>query len=331
MAIKELAGRIEKRFGKDAIAGIQRDIDFVHSGSIALDEALGGGYAVGRIIEIYGGESSGKTTAALHAVAEIQKTGKAVGYVDVEHAIDLFYVRDVGVDLSEEKWIMSQPDNAEEAMEIVREMCSEEAIGAVVLDSVAGLVPKATLQGEAGDAKVALVARLMSSQLNILKNICNKNKCLLICINQIRDKVGGGFGSFGGATSTTTGGRALKFYASQRLEMARIGSDKEGEEIVSNKTRVTVKKNKVAPPFRKCEISLRFGVGFDKIQEVVELAVEKEICRKKGSFYYLGDDYRLGQGIAQVRETLQEDPELYKEIYNLVKEKADEDRKNNRL
>lgn len=316
MSLKDLTARIEKRFGKESVSGTNVEVQFVHSGSYLLDEALGGGYAVGRIIEAYGNASSGKTTSAIHIAAEIQKIGKTVGYVDVEQAMDLKYVKSLGVDLSSEKWIMSQPNNAEEAMEIVREMCSEKGMGLVVLDSVAGLTPTAVLQGEAGDAKVALVARLMSSQLNILKNICKQNDCILLCINQIRDKVGGGFG-FGGATSTTPGGQALKFYASQRLEFARIGSEKEGEVSVANKTKITVRKNKVAPPFRTCQILIRFGKGFDSIQEIVDYAIEQGICEKKGAHFYY-EDFKLGHGMAQVRDLLIKDVELFKEIKTSV-------------
>lgn len=314
MSVKDLVQRIEKRFGKEAIASDtnSQQVEFVHSGSILLDEVLGGGWAKGRIAEVFGQESSGKTTIAIHLAAEVQKLGLAVGYVDVEQAMDPDYVKALGVDMSEDKWILSQPDTAEQAMEIVREMCEEKEIGLVVLDSVAGLTPTATLQGEAGEAKVALVARLMSAQLNILKNICKKNGTILMCINQIRDKVGGMAG-FGGATTQTTGGRALKFYTTQRVEVARIGSEKEGDEQVANKTRCTVKKNKVAVPFKKCDITIRFGVGIDKIQEILNLAVECEICMKKGAWFYFGEQ-RLGQGMGNTREMLIEDPVLFEEI-----------------
>lgn len=318
--IKDLVAQIEKRFGKEAISRGNSIVDFIHSGSVSLDNALGGGWAVGRIIEIYGGESSGKTTAAIHAAVEVQKTGRSVGYVDVEQAMDPEYMQALGLDMSDDKFILSQPDNAEQAMEIVRLMCEEPEIGLVVLDSVAGLTPTATLQGEAGDAKVALVARLMSSQLNILKNICKKNNCTLLCINQIRDKVGGAFG-FGGPSTQTPGGRALRFYASQRIEMARIGSEKEGDEMVANKTRITVKKNKVAKPFKKCDVLIRFGIGFDKIQEILDLAIENKICSKKGAWYYYGtgeDACRLGQGAANTRETLIKDSVLFDEIKQLT-------------
>lgn len=311
--VKDLVSRIEKRFGKEAIVGNNiSSVEFIHSGSYLLDEVLGGGWAKGRIVEIFGPESSGKTTLAIHVAAEIQKQGKVVGYVDVEQAIDPDYIKALGVNMDENHWILSQPDTAEQAMEIVREMCECKEIGLVVLDSVAGLTPTATLQGESGDMKIGLVARLMSAQLNILKNICKKNGCILICINQIREKIGGMVG-FGGASTQTTGGRALRFYSSQRVEVTRIGSEKEGDDQVANKTRISVKKNKVAIPFKKCDISIRFGVGIDKIQEILNLAIEEEVCQKKGVWFYYGD-FRLGQGMANTREMLERDTELFKEI-----------------
>jgi recombination protein RecA len=324
--IKDLVGRIEKRFGKEAVVtGKMADIPKFTSGSLALDDILGGGWAVGRIIEMYGAESCGKTTIAIHAAVEMQKRGRAVGYVDVEQALDPDYMKALGLDMSSEKFVLSQPDNAEDALEIAREMISTKEIGLVIIDSVAGLVPKAILQGEAGDAKVALVARLMSSQINIFKNICKKNGCTLICINQIRDKVGGGFG-FGGATTTTPGGHALKFYASQRIELARIGSDKEGEEAVANRVKITCKKNKVAPPFKKCEVVIRFGVGLDKVQETLNQAILYGICSKKGAWYYY-DDTRLGQGLPNTRDLLLEDKALLEDIQDTVRLFREDDKK----
>lgn len=319
--LDDLFGRIEKRFGKEAIVGTNVEIETISSGSIALDEALGGGWALGRIHECFGNESSGKSTCALHLCASIQKTlGKAIGYIDVEQALDLDYARKLGVDISDDNWILSQPNSAEEAMEIAREMLECPEIGLVALDSVAGLVPQATLMGESGDAKVALVARLLSAQLGILKNVCKKNNNIFFCINQLRDKVGGGFG-FGGATTMTPGGKALKFYSTQRAEFARIGTDKSGDIAVANKTKIKIVKNKIAPPYRNCEVMLRFGVGFDTVQETVELAVKLGLCQKKGAWFYYGDDYRLGQGMDNVRETLLQDKELFDEIHELVKEK----------
>lgn len=317
--LDNVSGSILKRFGDEAIVGNTVKVETVTSGSLAFDEALGGGWALGRIHECFGAESSGKTTAALELCAAVQKTlGKAVGYVDVEQSLDLEYAKSLGVSLDRNNWILSQPDSAEQALEIVREMVSEKEIGIVVLDSVAGLVPQATLQGESGDAKVALVARLMSAQLSILKNICKKNNNILFCINQLRDKVGGGFG-FGAPTTMTPGGRALKFYSTQRTEFARIGTDKSNDIAVANKTKIKIVKNKIAPPFRNCEVMIRFGIGFDTIQEVVELAVRTGICKKKGAWFYYGEDYRLGQGMDNVREALLEDAELFNEIRELVK------------
>lgn len=318
--LDDLSGRITKRFGKEAIVGSNVEVETVSSGSFALDYVLGGGWALGRIHECFGNESSGKTSCALHLCASVQKNlGKAIGYVDVEQSLDLDYVKKIGVDLNEDNWILSQPNSAEEAMEIIREMLECPEIGLVVLDSVAGLVPQATLQGESGEQKVALVARLLSTQLSILKNICKKNNNILFCINQLRDKVGGGFG-FGGATTMTPGGKALKFYATQRAEFARIGTDKNGDVAVANKTKIKITKNKIAPPFRSCEVMLRFGVGFDIVQEVVEIAVKNGICQKKGSWFYYGDEYRLGQGMDSVRDELLRDSELFNEIREQVKQ-----------
>lgn len=326
--MSDLIGRIEKRFGKEAIVSKNNSntVEFVSSGSILLDNILGGGWARGRIVEVFGSESCGKSTAAIHAAVEMQKLGKAVGYVDTEQAMDPIYMKALGLDMSPEKWILSQPDTAEQALEIVKEMCDEKEIGLVVLDSVAGLTPTTLNNSEAGDQKIGLIARLMSQQLNVLKNTCKKNNVLLMCINQIRDKVGGGLG-FGAPSTQTTGGRALKFYASQRVEFTRIGSEKEGDEQVANKTRCTVKKNKVAIPFKKCDISIRFGVGFDKIQEILNLAVDQGICIKKGSFFYWGEE-RLGQGLAQTRENLEKDPALFEELKNTVIQKLNEDENN---
>ena len=284
MGLEELFGRIEKRFGKEAVVGNDIKVDTVSSGSMALDEILGGGFALGRIHEIYGGFSSGKSSAALHLSASVQKTlGKAVGYVDTEQALDLEYAKALGVDLSRDKWIMSQPDSAEQALEIVREMLEVPEIGLVVLDSVAGLVPEAVLQGEAGDAKIALVARLMSQQLSILKNVCKKNGNILLCINQTRQKIGGmGFGP----TTTTPGGEALKFYATQRAEFARIGTEKTDGVATANKTQIKVVKNKIAPPFRVCQVMLEYGVGFDTVQELIDMSIREGICSKKGAWFY---------------------------------------------
>lgn len=312
MGLEELFGRIEKRFGKEAVVGNDIKVDTVSSGSMALDEILGGGFALGRIHEIYGGFSSGKSSAALHLSASVQKTfGKAVGYVDTEQALDLEYAKALGVDLSRDKWIMSQPDSAEQALEIVREMLEVPEIGLVVLDSVAGLVPEAVLQGEAGDAKIALVARLMSQQLSILKNVCKKNGNILLCINQTRQKIGGmGFGP----TTTTPGGEALKFYATQRAEFARIGTEKTDGVATANKTQIKVVKNKIAPPFRVCQVMLEYGVGFDTVQELIDMSIREGICSKKGAWFYYGET-RLGQGMDNAKKALS-DKDLFNEIKN---------------
>lgn len=323
--LEDLVGRIEKRFGKEAVVKSENsDIEKVSSGSLAIDKALGGGFVMGRIHEVFGGESSGKTSLALHLCTNIQKDkGKAVGYVDTEQSLDLDYAKNIGLDISSNAFILSQPDSAEQAMEIVREMLECEDIGIVVLDSVAGLVPQAVLQGESGDQKIGLVARLMSAQLSILKNVCKKNNNILLCINQVRDKIGAM--GFGGPSTMTPGGRALKFYATQRLETSRIGTDKSGDIAVANKTKIKIVKNKVAPPFRTCEVMLRFGIGFDIIQETIESAVEFGICKKKGSWYYYGEDYRLGQGMDNTRDVLSNDKELFNEIYNSVKQCIQQD------
>lgn len=319
MGLDDLCGRIEKRFGKEAVVGNHVEVSTVSSGSKAFDEALGGGWALGRIHEVYGGNSSGKTTAALHLCKSVQQTlGRAVGFVDTEQALDLEYAQQIGVSLDRDKWIMTQPNSAEEALEIVREMIETPEIGVVVLDSIAGLVPQAVLQGEAGDAKVALVARLLSAQLNVLKNKCNKNNNMLLCLNQIRNKIGGGFG-FGGSSTTTPGGEALKFYSTQRVEFARIGTEKDDDIAVANKTKIKVVKNKIAPPFRVCEVMLRFGIGFDTIQETIELAVKRGICAKRGSWFYYGEE-KLGQGMDNVRDVLVNDIELFNEIDESLKE-----------
>ena len=233
--------------------------------------------------------------------------------------LDLEYAKKIGLDLDKDKFLLSQPDTAESALEAVRLGLEEPEIGIVVLDSVAGLVPQCVIEGDVGDAKIGLIARLMSAQLGIFKNICNKNKNILLCINQVRQKINGGFGF--GPTTTTPGGEALKFYSTQRVEFARISTDKSGDIAVANKTKIKIVKNKIAPPLRTCEVMLRFGVGFDIVQETVELAVKFGLCQKKGAWFYYGDDYRLGQGMDNVREALLQDKELFEEINESVKEK----------
>lgn len=313
MELKKAIENIEKRFGREAIAGKKEEIEFISSGSLSLDIALGGGYPKGRIIEIYGAESSGKTTLALHLCAEVQKVGKKVCYIDMEQALDPDYAEQLGVkvDIGEidSSFILSQPDDGETAFEIARELARVDDVGLIVIDSVSALVPKAVIQGEAGDAKIGLTARLMSSMIPTLLSTIKKSDCIIVFINQIRDKIGVMYGP----STTTSGGNALKFYASQRLEVARAGQEKEGDEVVANRTRVKVVKNKVAPPLKKAEFSIEFGVGIDRFSEVIDMAVDFSIINKAGSWYsYNGS--KLGQGIANVKSILQDNPELFEEI-----------------
>lgn len=318
MELNQVLSSIEKRFGKEAISGNKEDAKFVPTGSIGLDAALGGGVATGRIVEFMGWESCGKSTMALHLAAEVQKLGRKVAYIDVENALDLFYAESLGVECNigekDSKFFLSQPDCGEDALEIVREFSKAQEIGLIVIDSVAALVPKAVIQGEAGDAKIGLLARMMSSMIPTLISTARKNDCIVLFISQYREKVGVMFGN----PITTTGGNALKFYASQRVEFAKFGQEKDGEEVTANKTRAKVMKNKVAPPFKKAEFNIEFGVGIDKIAELVDLAVECEIIKKSGSWYSYGDT-KLGQGAAGVKSILQDNPELFEEIDKKVR------------
>jgi len=304
---------IEKRFGKEAISGKKQDVEFVSSGTLSLDLALGGGVPKGRVIEYMGWESSGKSTGALHLAAEVQKTGKKVAYIDTEQALDLFYAEALGVDVDIEaenpNFFLSQPDCAEDALEIVREFAKSEEIGLIVLDSVAALVPKSVIQGEAGDAKMAVTARLLSQMVPTLIGPARKSGAIILFINQYRDKIGVMFGN----PTTTTGGNALKFYASVRAEFARSGQEKDGEEIIANKTRVKILKNKVAPPFRKAEFGIVFGEGYDKLGDLIDVAVQYSVINKSGSWYSYSDT-KLGQGAASVKSILQDNPELMDEI-----------------
>ena len=313
MELKKAIESIEKRFGKEAIAGKKVEVEFVSSGSLALDIALGGGYPMGRIVEIYGAESSGKTTLALHLCAQIQKLGKKVGYIDMEQALDPYYAEQLGVtvDIGEpnSSFILSQPDDGETALEIARELARVEEIGCIVIDSVSALVPRAIIQGEAGDAKIGLTARLMSAMIPTLLSTIKRSDCIIVFINQIRDKIGVMYGP----STTTSGGNALKFYASQRLEVARAGQEKDGEEVIANRTRVKVVKNKVAPPFKKAEFSIEFGKGIDSFSEVIDMAVDFSIIQKSGSWYSY-DGSKLGQGIANVKNIMQDNPELFEQI-----------------
>ena len=310
--LNKLLEDTEKRFGKGAIMNLEegaKGIEFISSGSIALDVALGGGYPKGRIIEVYGENSTGKTTLAIHAMVEAQKQGGLVGFCDAEHSFDLFYAKNLGLDTSKNKFLFSQPSSGEEGLEIVDAMVKSGIFSMVVVDSVAALTPKAELEGEMGEAKMGLHARLMSQALRKLAGSINKTHTVVVFINQTRDKIGALWGN----PTTTTGGNALKFYASQRIETSRSGQTKDGEEIVANGCRCKVIKNKVAPPFRVAKFDIIFGKGIDKNQEIIDLAVEMEIIKKAGSWYSYGD-VKLGQGTESVKSILRDNPELYEEL-----------------
>ena len=284
------------------------NVEVISTGSIGLNAALGvGGYPRGRIIEIYGPESSGKTTLAIHAIAEAQKAGGIAAFIDAEHAFDRFYASKLGVDI-DNLWI-SQPDNGEQALEIAEQLIRSSAIDIIVIDSVAALTPKAEIEGDMGDNKVGLQARLMSQALRKLTSTINKTNTTCIFINQLREKIGVMFGN----PETTTGGNALKFYASVRLDIRRVTSLKDGDEVVGNQVRVKVVKNKVAPPFRKAEFDIMFGEGISKSGEIVDLGVEYGILKKSGSWFSYGDT-RLAQGRDAAKQVMQDNPELAEEL-----------------
>ena len=303
---------IEKQFGKGAIMklgeGGLKDIDVVSSGSLALDIALGvGGYPKGRIIEIYGPESSGKTTFALHAIAEVQKTGGRAAFIDAEHALDPVYAKKLGVNINE--LLLSQPDTGEQALEICEALVRSEAMSIIVIDSVAALVPQAEIEGEMGDSHVGLQARLMSQALRKLSGAINKTNTICIFINQLREKVGVMFGN----PETTPGGRALKFYSSIRLDVRRAEQIKQGTDVIGNKTVVKVVKNKVAPPFKTAEVEIMYGEGVSKEGEIIDIASNLGILEKSGAWYaYNGQ--KIGQGKENVKILLKENKELFNEI-----------------
>ena len=322
MALRAAMSKIEKDFGKGSIMKLgdqQFDkVEVIPSGSLGLDLALGvGGYPKGRIIEIYGPESSGKTTLAIHAIAEAQKQGGLAAIIDAEHAFDRFYAANLGVDVS--NLLISQPDNGEQALEIADQLISSAALDIVVIDSVAALTPKAEIEGEMGDNKVGLQARLMSQALRKLTSTISKTNTTCIFINQLREKIGVMFGN----PETTTGGNALKLYASVRLDIRRVTAIKEGDTILGNQVRVKVVKNKVAPPFRKAEFEILFGQGISKIGEILDLAVEFDIIRKSGSWFSYGET-RLGQGREATKQLLRDNEELCSEIEEKVREHAKE-------
>ena len=320
-AIESAMGQIEKQFGKGSIMKLGEhsslNVDAISTGSLDLDIALGiGGVPRGRIIEIYGPESSGKTTVALHISAEAQKRGGAVAFIDAEHALDPSYARNVGVDT--ENLIVSQPDTGEQGLEITEALVRSGAIDVVVVDSVAALVPRAEIEGEMGDSHVGLQARLMSQALRKLTGTINKSNCIVIFINQLREKVGVMFGN----PETTTGGRALKFYASVRMDVRRIDSIKQGDEIIGNRTRVKIMKNKVAPPFKVAEFDIMYNEGISKVGNIVDVGVKESIVQKSGAWFSY-NDIRLGQGRENAKQYLRENPEIALEIENQIRSKYD--------
>ena len=315
-ALQAAMDKIEKTFGKGSIMKMGDDnvqeVEVIPTGSIALNAALGvGGYPKGRIIEIYGPESSGKTTLAIHAIAEAQKAGGIAAFIDAEHAFDSFYAAKLGVDV-DNLWI-SQPDNGEQALEIAEQLIRSSAIDIIVIDSVAALTPKAEIEGDMGDNKVGLQARLMSQALRKLTSAISKTNTTCIFINQLREKIGIMFGN----PETTTGGNALKFYASVRLDIRRSTQLKDGEEVIGNQTKVKVVKNKVAPPFRKAEFDIMFGEGISRAGEIIDLGADLGIIKKSGSWYSYNET-KLGQGRDASKQVIQDNPELAEELEGLI-------------
>ena len=315
-ALQTALAQIEKQFGKGAVMKLGQNsslnVEAIPTGSLSLDIALGiGGVPRGRIIEIYGPESSGKTTLAIHAIAEAQKAGGIAAFIDAEHAFDRFYAAKLGVDI-DNLWI-SQPDNGEQALEIAEQLIRSSAIDIIVIDSVAALTPKAEIEGDMGDNRVGLQARLMSQALRKLTSAISKTNTTCIFINQLREKIGVMFGN----PETTTGGNALKFYASVRLDIRRANQLKDGEEVIGNQVRVKVVKNKVAPPFRKAEFDIMFGEGISRSGEIIDLGAELGIIKKSGSWYSYNDT-KLGQGRDAAKQCIQDNPELAEELEGLI-------------
>lgn len=318
-ALDAAISHIEKQYGKGAVMKLgdpanQMNVETIPTGSLSLDIALGlGGIPRGRIVEIYGPESSGKTTVTLHMIAEVQKRGGIAGFIDAEHALDPVYAKNIGVDI--DNLYISQPDNGEQALEITETMVRSGAIDIVVVDSVAALVPKAEIDGEMGDAHVGLQARLMSQALRKLTGVISKSNCTVIFINQLREKVGVMFGN----PETTTGGRALKFYSSVRLDVRRVEALKQGGEVIGNHTRVKVVKNKIAPPFKEAEFDIMFGEGISMVGDILDLAANVDIVNKSGAWYaYNGE--KIGQGRENAKQYLKDNPAVCQEIESRVRE-----------
>ena len=318
-ALDAAIGQIEKQYGKGAVMKLgdpaaQMNVETIPTGSLSLDIALGlGGIPKGRIVEIYGPESSGKTTVTLHMIAEVQKRGGIAGFIDAEHALDPVYAKNIGVDI--DNLYISQPDNGEQALEITETMVRSGAIDIVVVDSVAALVPKAEIDGDMGDSHVGLQARLMSQALRKLTAVISKSNCTVIFINQLREKVGIMFGN----PETTTGGRALKFYSSVRLDVRRIESLKQGGEVIGNRTRVKVVKNKIAPPFKEAEFDIMFGEGISMCGDILDLAASCDVVNKSGAWYaYMGN--KIGQGRENAKQYLKDNPEIMSEIEYKVRQ-----------
>ena len=327
-ALNQALGKIEKEFGKGSVMKLgeatSMAIDVISTGSIGLDIAVGiGGLPKGRIIEVYGPESSGKTTVALHTVAEAQKQGGIAAFIDAEHALDPVYAKALGVDI--DNLIISQPDTGEQALEIAEALIRSGAIDIIVVDSVAALVPRAEIEGDMGDSHVGLQARLMSQALRKLTGSIKKSNCVAIFINQLREKVGIMFGN----PETTTGGRALKFYSSVRLDVRKIDTIKQGDKVLGSRTRVKVVKNKVAPPFKQAEFDIMYGEGISKVGDLLDIASDLDIGKKSGAWYCYNDT-KLGQGRENVKKFLQDNPDLIKEIDEKVRHyyKLDETREN---
>ena len=317
-AVELAVGQIEKQFGKGSIMrlgqkGAIQPIDAISTGAISIDYALGvGGVPRGRVVEIFGPESSGKTTLALHVIAEAQKVGGMAAFVDAEHALDAAYAQKLGVDL--DNLLVSQPDNGEQALEIVEVLIRSGGVDVVVVDSVAALVPRAEIEGEMGEAQMGLQARLMSQALRKLTGVVSKSKTCLVFINQLREKIGVMFGN----PETTTGGRALKFYASVRIDIRRVASIKDGDVVVGGRTRVKIVKNKVAPPFREAEFDVMYGEGISRTGDLLDLAVDKRIVEKSGAWFAYGGE-RLGQGRENAKQFLKENPDVCRAIEDRVR------------